>query len=175
MSLARHPISLFLRIIKMHYSLIALFVTLVALSVECGGNFNGTWKLDRDNSDSSYDLLVAIGMSSFRSGMASRLDISDTYRISHLGVSIHRVTRYTDITTLYLFGQDGNTEDHILGTGSHLTLFKNDQIIYNFVRRSDGALYHSIKSITVSDQMHVYMNFTLGSRHVSCRQRYVRQ
>ena len=65
------------------HSLVPLLVALIALSVvECGGNFNGTWKLDRGNSDSSYDLLVAIGMSSFRGGMASRLDISDTYLIS---------------------------------------------------------------------------------------------
>ena len=158
------------------HSLVPLLVALIALSVvECGGNFNGTWKLDRGNSDSSYDLLVATGMSSFRGGMASRLDISDTYLISHRTVSIHRVTRYTDITTLYLFGQEGDTEDHILGTGSHLTLFEEGQIIYNFVRRSDGALYHSVKSITVPNQMRVHMNFTLGSRHVSCRQCYVRQ
>lgn len=109
--------------------------------------------------------------------MASRLDITDTYLMTHRSVSIHRVTRYTDITTLYFFDQEGETEDHILGRGTHMTVFKGNQLLYDFVRKGDGALYHSIKMIPPSNpnQLSVIMNFTLGSGHVTCRQVYSRR
>lgn len=154
----------------------AYLLSLSLLLVLVSSNFNGVWTLDKGASDSAYDLLVTIGLSSFRSSIAARLDVTDTYTVGLQSMRIRRVTSYSDDTQVFHYDKLEEGNDRILGRGKHITVMNwpiANRLIYNFTRR-DGALYHSLKELIEPNLMRYSILFidspSKSDRRIACTQ-----
>lgn len=137
-------------------------------------NFNGTWILDQSVSQSSYDMLIAMGMSSFKAGIASRLAVNEEYRIYRHSVYIHRWTRYSNTEISYHFGNETKINDIVLGEGVCIMRLQDGKLDYNFRRNNDGALFRSLREILQPKTMRISYTYS-GTSHGSFIQYFNRQ
>lgn len=138
--------------------LVLLFVCLSLVSA----NFNGTWQLDQSASQSSYDMLIAMGMSGFKAGIASRLMVNEEYRIYRRSIYIHRWTnpRYSNTEMTYYFGDETKINDVVLGEGVSIMRLENGKLDYSFRRNNDGALFHSLRELLQPNRMKISFTYS---------------
>lgn len=138
--------------------------------------FNGTWILDLGASDSSYPMLIAMGMPAFKARIASRLIIHETYLVTRRSASIHRVvTPYTNTETSYVFNTPKIISDQVLGTGVAMMQMNENRLLFTYRRTNDGATFYSAREILSSGKLRTMMNFSSSVSQGSFTHYYNRQ
>lgn len=152
-----------------------LFAVFIVTVLTAQPVFNGTWLLDLAASDSSYGMLTAMGMSSYRAYIASRLVVRETYRVTARTFYNHRETAYTNTEATYLFGVESTVTDMILGEGVNMVQFKDNHLVYTFRRTADFAFFQSKRVLDSSNRLHNVMNYSSPVARGSFIQYYNRQ
>ena len=131
-------------------------------------SLNGTWQLDRVNSESVDDILQLMGVSIYKRRIIRNLDIKDIYDITQTTFHIIRDTSHSHKNQTYRFNIEETVNDELMGDVKQIVTYINGNIVIN-VKQSNNAKACSIRKLSPNDpnKMIFISNYTIADGSVT--------